>query len=168
MGYSIAPCVLQLPVRGEFLARTLRCDPLGLCAVSDPSLPNRRRQGADLLKSALGGGPVDGTGASGRDGAGVTSNLFGQADSDAPLPPAFRAVYGGSTDAGGNKENQDDLFIYQTPDQRDLVIGVFDGHGREVGKLAANTCSASMQRDLCNPEAIDRVRADCPTPPAAP
>lgn len=44
---------------------------------------------------------------------------------------------GWATDIGGGRENQDDAFIYTNQTENILVIGVLDGHGREVGKIAA-------------------------------
>jgi len=35
------------------------------------------------------------------------------------------------------KENQDDSFVWRHDASNSVVIGVFDGHGRDVGKLAA-------------------------------
>jgi len=43
--------------------------------------------------------------------------------------------YSAGTDIGGGKENQDDYFIFRH--ENILVLGVLDGHGREVGKIAA-------------------------------
>lgn len=41
------------------------------------------------------------------------------------------------TDIGGGRENQDDGFIWSNSDAQLVVIGVLDGHGREVGRTAA-------------------------------
>lgn len=43
----------------------------------------------------------------------------------------------GATDIGGGRENQDDYFLWENPDRGLMVIGVLDGHGRDVGKVAA-------------------------------
>lgn len=43
----------------------------------------------------------------------------------------------GNTDIGGSNENQDEMFIWEKKEAGICVIGVLDGHGREVGKLAA-------------------------------
>jgi hypothetical protein len=45
----------------------------------------------------------------------------------------------GDTDIGGSRENQDDMFIFERVDLGICVIGVLDGHGRDVGQLAANS-----------------------------
>ena len=45
----------------------------------------------------------------------------------------------GDTDIGGGKENQDDYFIFQRPAEGVCVMVVLDGHGRDVGKLAAES-----------------------------
>jgi len=44
---------------------------------------------------------------------------------------------GSDTDIGGGRENQDDCFIHSSAGI--VVLCVLDGHGREVGKVAANT-----------------------------
>jgi len=49
--------------------------------------------------------------------------------------PLYQLGWG--TDIGGGRENQDDAFIYTNQAEKILVIGVLDGHGREVGKIAA-------------------------------
>lgn len=45
----------------------------------------------------------------------------------------------GETDIGGGKENQDAYFIWQRPAERVFIVAVLDGHGRDVGKLAAES-----------------------------
>lgn len=49
------------------------------------------------------------------------------------------------TDIGGMSENQDDCFIWHHEQSGSIVFGVLDGHGRDVGKLAAQTVKAFMQ-----------------------
>jgi serine/threonine protein phosphatase PrpC len=49
----------------------------------------------------------------------------------------WRAV--GDTDIGGSRENQDDMFIWEKPELGLCVIGVLDGHGRDVGQTASAT-----------------------------
>ncbi|CAM9709405.1 unnamed protein product, partial [Phaeothamnion confervicola] len=41
------------------------------------------------------------------------------------------------TDIGGMHENQDDCFVWRHPSSGSVVIGVLDGHGRDVGQLAS-------------------------------
>lgn len=43
----------------------------------------------------------------------------------------------GSTDIGGGRENQDECFVWENVDRGIMVAGVLDGHGRDVGKVAA-------------------------------
>lgn len=52
--------------------------------------------------------------------------------------PVFK--YGSETDIGGGKENQDDFFIFESLFEETpvLILGVLDGHGKELGKDAAN------------------------------
>lgn len=45
----------------------------------------------------------------------------------------------GNTDIGGGHENQDDMFLFEERKLGVCVIGVLDGHGRDVGKLAATS-----------------------------
>jgi serine/threonine protein phosphatase PrpC len=44
---------------------------------------------------------------------------------------------GCETDIGGGRENQDDSFIWIKREFNLIVLCVLDGHGREVGKIAA-------------------------------
>eukprot|EP00602_Paraphysomonas_sp_CaronLab_P004867 CAMPEP_0185025198 /NCGR_PEP_ID=MMETSP1103-20130426/8250_1 /TAXON_ID=36769 /ORGANISM="Paraphysomonas bandaiensis, Strain Caron Lab Isolate" /LENGTH=429 /DNA_ID=CAMNT_0027558347 /DNA_START=82 /DNA_END=1371 /DNA_ORIENTATION=+ len=45
----------------------------------------------------------------------------------------------GDTDIGGSRENQDDMFIFDRPALGICVLGVLDGHGRDVGQTASET-----------------------------
>jgi len=47
----------------------------------------------------------------------------------------FRVGY--STDIGGGEENQDDYLIYENGEHNISVFGIFDGHNKENGKIAA-------------------------------
>lgn len=49
---------------------------------------------------------------------------------------------GSDTDIGGGRENQDDYLVFQQNGV--IVLCVLDGHGREVGKIAANAARASI------------------------
>ena len=42
-----------------------------------------------------------------------------------------------ATDIGGGRENQDDFFIFQKPEEKITVVAILDGHGIENGKLAS-------------------------------
>lgn len=57
------------------------------------------------------------------------------------------------------KQNQDDFFYSELGDGN-IVIGVFDGHGRELGQLAANTAKKTIRELLTAPGALDRVVSD--------
>ncbi|CAM9130983.1 unnamed protein product [Chrysoparadoxa australica] len=48
------------------------------------------------------------------------------------------------TDIGGMVENQDDCFVWRHGSSGSVVIGVLDGHGRDVGQLAAQGAKAFM------------------------
>lgn len=49
------------------------------------------------------------------------------------------------TDIGGMSENQDNCFIWRHEPSGSFVIGVLDGHGRDVGRLAAHVVQSFMQ-----------------------
>ena len=44
-----------------------------------------------------------------------------------------------ATDIGGGRENQDDFFIFQNPEEKITVVAILDGHGLEHGKLASGS-----------------------------
>ena len=44
-----------------------------------------------------------------------------------------------ATDIGGGRENQDDFFIFQKPEEKITVVAILDGHGIEHGKLASGS-----------------------------
>lgn len=52
----------------------------------------------------------------------------------------------GETDIGGSNENQDEMFIWQRKQLGLCVIGVLDGHGRDVGRTAAVAGSDYLQQ----------------------
>ena len=54
-------------------------------------------------------------------------------------PKYFRWQVGCDTDIGGSKENQDDYFVYECKEKGVIVLCILDGHGRDVGKAAAET-----------------------------
>lgn len=51
----------------------------------------------------------------------------------------LRWQIGLETDIGGGRENQDDCFVWIKKDDSLVVLCVLDGHGREVGKVAAQS-----------------------------
>lgn len=54
----------------------------------------------------------------------------------------FKVGY--ATDIGGGRENQDDFFVWENKPVGVIVACILDGHGREVGKIAANAAKASL------------------------
>ena len=56
----------------------------------------------------------------------------------------LRWQFGFDTDIGGGRENQDDCFVWSSIKDGICVLCVLDGHGREVGKIAANAAKASL------------------------
>ncbi len=71
----------------------------------------------------------------------------------------FSMQVGYDTDIGGGRENQDDFYVFTEPSLGVFVGCVFDGHGREVGKIAANAariclskrCEETVQELLLDP-----------------
>jgi serine/threonine protein phosphatase PrpC len=61
--------------------------------------------------------------------------------------PQLKVQLGADTDIGGGRENQDAFFVWAKKELGLIVLGVLDGHGREVGKIAseaAKKCIMSM------------------------
>lgn len=48
------------------------------------------------------------------------------------------------TDIGGGRENQDDGFVWTKAERGIIVLCVLDGHGREVGKIAAESAKTCL------------------------
>ncbi len=71
----------------------------------------------------------------------------------------FEVRLGGLTDPGvPGKNNQDDFFVWDSGDGQNFVIGVLDGHGRDLGALAANTAKKSLLITLSSN--FDKIRSD--------
>lgn len=60
----------------------------------------------------------------------------------------LRWQVGMETDIGGSRENQDDYFVWANKEFNLLVLCVLDGHGREVGKVAAESAKCCMFKFL--------------------
>jgi hypothetical protein len=58
----------------------------------------------------------------------------------------LKCQYGFDTDIGGGRENQDECFIMHFKDHSLIVACVLDGHGREVGRIAAVAARARLER----------------------
>ncbi len=65
--------------------------------------------------------------------------------------------YGSSTDIGGNKTNQDVCDILNLPPNI-IMLCMFDGHGPELGELAAATAKNSFRLLIKTKGMIDRIR----------
>lgn len=66
---------------------------------------------------------------------------------------------GEATDIGGGHVNQDKSFCCKVGENNEhLVIGVFDGHGRELGELAAVTANEFFQTELRKLDVIEDLR----------
>lgn len=57
----------------------------------------------------------------------------------------LRWQIGFDTDIGGGRENQDDCLVWSSVRDGICVLCVLDGHGREVGRVAANIAKRSLQ-----------------------
>lgn len=76
-------------------------------------------------------------------------------------PGSLGFKLGCSIDPGGaHKVNQDDMFLWQDPTGDTLVIGILDGHGRDLGQLASATAKASMLATIGADGACAAMRAD--------
>jgi len=61
------------------------------------------------------------------------------------IPPQnLKYQIGSDTDIGGGRENQDACFIWKRDELNLIVMGVLDGHGREVGKVAAEAAKQCL------------------------
>ena len=70
----------------------------------------------------------------------------------------MRLLTGVATDIGGGNENQDKAMLFWAGEgERHLVMGVFDGHGRELGELAAIVCRDFMKEKLSKPEQLQAL-----------
>ena len=69
---------------------------------------------------------------------------------------------GGSTHPGGStvKPNQDDYFIWKSKFDHTIVLGVLDGHGREVGDLASRTAKKAFLEEFEDKETFALIRKD--------
>ncbi len=66
--------------------------------------------------------------------------------------------FGSATDIGGGRENQDECFVWQDISHHAIAVCVLDGHGREVGKVAASAAKAALIEhfELCR----DKIMVD--------
>ena len=51
----------------------------------------------------------------------------------------FKVQFGSDTDIGGGRQNQDKFLIFSRPLEKVYLFAVIDGHGAELGTIAANT-----------------------------
>jgi hypothetical protein len=67
---------------------------------------------------------------------------------------------GGITDPGVHgKQNQDDFFVEKLPGDN-CILGVFDGHGRELGQLAAKTAKEFIRDQLRREDVRAEIEKD--------
>lgn len=64
-------------------------------------------------------------------------------------PPTARVFGSGMTHPGvEHRQNQDAFFLWQDESRQHAIAGVLDGHGRELGQLAAVTAKAKFEELL--------------------
>lgn len=51
----------------------------------------------------------------------------------------FKVQFGSDTDIGGGRQNQDKFLIFSRPLEKVYLFAMIDGHGAELGTIAANT-----------------------------
>ena len=51
----------------------------------------------------------------------------------------FKVQFGSDTDIGGGRQNQDTFLIFSRPSEKLYVFAMIDGHGTELGSVAANS-----------------------------
>ena len=56
--------------------------------------------------------------------------------------------YGVATDIGGGQTNQDAYGVFEVEAEDCVVMGVYDGHGRELGELASQVARDSFKVSL--------------------
>jgi len=69
--------------------------------------------------------------------------------------PGLRFLVGSATDLGGGTVNQDKFDVFQVDEA--LVLSVFDGHGRELGELAAEVARDKMRDLLQAPGTLEKI-----------
>ena len=108
-----------------------------------------------------------------RTGDGRTSDVkggdaayafVGSATASPPKAPKetldVKWAIGGCTHPGGSthKPNQDDYFIYRYPERPGtIVLGVLDGHGRELGELASKTAKRAFLGEFGKANAVESI-----------
>jgi hypothetical protein len=106
------------------------------------------------IRFAAAGHPSGGLGLGSATSAGT-----GLAASSSTTADVFEVRLGGLTDPGvPGKNNQDDFFVWDSGDGQNFVVGVLDGHGRDLGALAANTAKKSLLVNLSTN--FDKIRVD--------
>ena len=74
---------------------------------------------------------------------------------------SYSLFAGGLTDEGvAGKVNQDDFFVWRSADGKSYVMGVFDGHGRELGHFAARATRECFSEKLGNEAALAALRVN--------
>ena len=128
----------------------------------DPSPPALSRQLTSHL-DAMGESfapPPDASGAGPASHMGAGAGDEGAAVLQAPKYPGaqLQARLGVATDIGGGQVNQDEGGFLELEGGNVIVLAVFDGHGRELGELAAQVAKQSVFAALKRPEVLAELR----------
>lgn len=71
-------------------------------------------------------------------------------------------VCSGATHSGvSGCQNQDELLMYKDEAKKNFVFGIFDGHGKDIGKLAAMEAKKSFMKAFENGNFFERLEKDC-------
>ncbi|GBG33854.1 Protein phosphatase, putative [Hondaea fermentalgiana] len=70
----------------------------------------------------------------------------------------LRLLVSAATDIGGGAVNQDKFDFFMV--EQNLVMAVFDGHGRELGELAAEVARDTFHEYLSKTETMEKVSED--------
>jgi len=62
----------------------------------------------------------------------------------------FKVQFGSDTDIGGGSQNQDTFLIFSRPSEKIYVFAMIDGHGTELGSVAANTVRSCILDYMTN------------------
>lgn len=89
---------------------------------------------------------------------GVEHQAFVQDDGKAGAASGLRLLVSSATDIGGGAVNQDKFDFFMV--EQNLVMAVFDGHGRELGELAAEIARNTFHEHLSQIETMEKISED--------
>lgn len=116
--------------------------------------------GNDAPMGPLGGSQLGARFVPRRDAGRVVPAGRAVATSPTKAGSSIQVKLGGITNPGGDKENQDDYFIFQSSDRSVIATGVLDGHGRELGQVASRVATQAMKDMFRASDLVDKIRVD--------